>query len=43
MTESKKPKAIADGDLEQAQGGAKIEMIDATNAQIRTDASAIKF
>lgn len=43
MTEDKKPKDIADGELLQAQGGVKIEMIDATIASLRTESNAIEF
>lgn len=34
---------MADDDLEQAQGGAKIEIVDATIASLRTESNAIEF
>ena len=43
MNEDKKLKDIADDDLEQAQGGATIELVDATVASIRTEAGAVEF
>lgn len=43
MTDRKEPQVIADDDLEQAQGGATIELTNATIASVRQEQQIIEY